>query len=119
MITRRGLLLATVGVALTAVATSVADPLAFVALAAPQIARLLHRRTPGISLPGAALVGAVLLAGADRVAAHAFAPVQLPTGAVTVSAGGGYLLWLLLGRRRNGRTGCARGHCCSISSPEG
>ncbi|MGY3678128.1 ABC-type enterobactin transport system permease subunit [Streptomyces sp. TE33382] len=102
-VVRGRLLLVTVGVALTAVATSVAGPLAFVALAAPQIARLLYRRTPGISLPGAALAGAVLLAGADWAAAHAFAPVQLPTGVVTVSAGGAYLLWLLLGSRRGGR----------------
>ncbi|WP_326682436.1 FecCD family ABC transporter permease [Streptomyces sp. NBC_01237] len=104
-VVRGRLILATVGVALTAVATSVAGPLAFVALAAPQIARLLYRRTPGISLPGAALTGALLLAGADWVAAHAFAPVQLPTGVVTVSTGGAYLLWLLLGPRRGGRKG--------------
>lgn len=83
-----------VGVALTATATAVAGPIAFVSLAAPQLARRLLR-TPGHTLWGAALVGAVLLPAADLFGQRIVAPVQLPVGIVTASLGGCYLAWLL------------------------
>lgn len=83
-----------VGVALTSVVTAVSGPIAFVALAAPQIAR---RLTQGAGLPllGSALVGSLLLLGADQVAQHAL-PGDVPVGMVTVVVGGIYLLWLLV-----------------------
>lgn len=79
------------GVALTALVTAAAGPISFIALAAPQIARRLTG-APGIGLIPAALVGALLLAGADIVAIS----LQLPVGIITVSIGGTYLLWLLV-----------------------
>lgn len=85
-------------VALTAVTTAVAGPIMFVALAAPHLARSLLPRTA--PLLAAALTGAVLLSLADWIAAHAFAPVQVPVGAVTVSLGGAYLTFTLLRRTR-------------------
>ncbi|WP_338110063.1 iron chelate uptake ABC transporter family permease subunit [Pseudoclavibacter helvolus] len=42
-----------------------------------------------------ALVGAALLSIADLIAQHALPGVSLPVGAVTVSIGGLYLVWLL------------------------
>jgi iron complex transport system permease protein len=89
---RLGLII--VGVALTAVATAAAGPIAFVALAAPQLARRLTR-TAGVSLMPAAAMGALLLIVSDLIAQRAFAPTQLPVGVVTVSIGGLYLIWLL------------------------
>ena len=83
-----------VGVALVALATAAAGPIAFVALAAPQLARRLTRG-PGVQLIPSALMGAVLLVASDLVAQRAFAPLQLPVGIVTVSLGGIYLVWLL------------------------
>jgi iron complex transport system permease protein len=83
-----------VGVALTALATATAGPIAFVSLAAPQLARRLTR-TAGVALLPAAAMGALLLAGADIIAQRAFAPTQLPVGVVTASIGGLYLVWLL------------------------
>ncbi|WP_217136152.1 FecCD family ABC transporter permease [Leucobacter chinensis] len=86
-------------VLLTAITTAVAGPILFVALAAPHLARtLLPRQAP---IAAAALVGALLLSAADWVAAHAFAPTQIPVGAVTVTLGGAYLTLSLL--RREGR----------------
>ncbi|MFW0784487.1 iron chelate uptake ABC transporter family permease subunit [Gordonia sp. CPCC 206044] len=82
------------GVALTAVATAVAGPIAFVSLAAPQLARRLTR-SAGVALAPAAAMGALLLVGSDYIAQHAFAPTQLPVGVVTASVGGVYLVWLL------------------------
>lgn len=92
---RLRLALVIVGVALTAVATAVAGPIAFVALAAPQLARRLAR-SAGTTLAGAAAMGALLLVASDFVARQLFAPLQLPVGIVTVCVGGLYLIWLLV-----------------------
>jgi iron complex transport system permease protein len=83
-----------IGVALVAAATTVAGPVAFVALAAPQIARLVAR-TPHLSLMLSALFGGVLLLGADLVAQHLL-PTALPVGVVTVSVGGAYLVLMIV-----------------------
>jgi iron-siderophore transport system permease protein len=83
-----------IGVGCTATVTAAAGPIAFVALAAPQIGRRLAR-APGIPLLPAALTGAVLLQGADLLAQLLLAPVALPVGVVTTAIGGCYLIWLL------------------------
>lgn len=87
------------GIILTAVATATAGPVAFIALAAPQIAR---RLTASCAVPlfSAATTGALLLLAADVIAQHAFDGIQLPVGAVTVSIGGLYLIWLLIRESR-------------------
>lgn len=87
-----------VAVALVAVVTAAAGPIAFVALAAPQIAhRLLG--SAGIPVLGSALCGAFLLLGAD-VAAQNLLGTNVPVGIVTVVGGGLYLLVLLVVRMR-------------------
>lgn len=83
-----------VGVVLVAAATTVGGPIAFVALAAPQLGRLLAR-TPHLSLGLSALVGAVLLLASDLVAQHVL-PHPLPVGVVTVSIGGAYLVLMIV-----------------------
>ena len=93
---RTVLLVAAVG--LVSAVTAVAGPVAFVALAAPQIARR-AAGTPGIPLAASAGVGAVVLLGADLVAQHVL-PLTVPVGVVTVVIGGAYLLWLLLREAR-------------------
>ncbi|MFT3944615.1 MAG: iron chelate uptake ABC transporter family permease subunit [Ancrocorticia sp.] len=87
------LALVVVGVALTATVTAASGPIAFVALAAPQIARRLAH-TPGITLAPAATTGALLLGVADFIAQHA-GPTPLPVGIITLIIGGSYLTWLL------------------------
>jgi iron complex transport system permease protein len=96
---RSRLALVLVGVGLTAVATASTGPIAFVALAAPQIARRLTRSAePGL-IPAAAM-GALLLAASD-LAAQRLLSVDLPVGIMTGAVGGLYLGWLLFsGRRR-------------------
>ncbi|OLT44728.1 iron ABC transporter permease [Saccharomonospora sp. CUA-673] len=91
---RQRLLMVFIGVGCTATVTSVAGPVVFVALAAPQIGRRLAR-APGIPLLPAALCGAVLLQVADLIAQMLLAPVSLPVGVVTTAIGGCYLIWLL------------------------
>ncbi len=96
---RTRLAMTLVGVALTATVTAAAGPIAFVALAAPQIARRVVGAA-GVALLPSAAMGALLLAGADYLAQRAFAPTQLPVGIVTVCVGGLYFAWLLVREAR-------------------
>ncbi|WP_170061981.1 FecCD family ABC transporter permease [Compostimonas suwonensis] len=88
-----------IGVVLVAFATAVAGPIAFVALAAPQIARRLWITGP-VPLTASAVSGAVLLMASDLVAQRILAPTILPTGIVTICLGGLYLVWALARRGR-------------------
>jgi len=87
-----------VGVALIALVTATAGPIAFVALAAPQVAKRLTG-SAGLPLVPAALVGAVLLLVADQLAQHVL-PGSVPVGVVTIVVGGAYLIWLLVREAR-------------------
>ncbi|MBB6174387.1 iron complex transport system permease protein [Nocardiopsis mwathae] len=91
---RLRLLMVLIGVGCTATVTAVAGPIAFIALAAPQIGRRLAGAA-GVPLLPAALTGAVLLQGADLLAQMLLAPVALPVGVVSTAIGGCYLIWLL------------------------
>jgi iron complex transport system permease protein len=102
---RTKVFLIVLGVTATAAVTAAAGPIVFVALAAPQIARRLTGHGASVDLVGSALVGAVLLLGADVAAQHAIPGVLLPTGAVTVCVGGLYLLVLLVRESRRGIDG--------------
>jgi iron complex transport system permease protein len=88
-------------VALAAVGTAAAGPVAFVAFGAAPIARRLAR-TP-LALVPSALTGALLLLLADLVARRLFSPSELPVGVVTGVLGAPYLLWLLARSNRVGR----------------
>lgn len=93
---RSRIALMVLAVALVAVTTAAAGPIAFVALAAPQIAHRLIRGA-GVPLAGSAVCGALLLLASD-VAAQNLLGTDVPVGIVTVIVGGGYLLYLLVAR---------------------
>lgn len=95
------------GIVLVAVVTAAAGPIAFVALAAPQLARRLVRGASVQLLPSAAM-GALLLTASDLVARSPVMPAQLPVGVVTLCVGGTYLIWLLIDLRGAHRRGGAR-----------
>nr|WP_066906914.1 iron chelate uptake ABC transporter family permease subunit [Millisia brevis] len=97
---RTRLVLLVLAVALTAAVTAVTGPIAFVALAAPQLARRLVG-SASIPLATSAFMGAALLVIGDLIAGRLFAPIQLPVGVVTVSLGGVYLVWLLFREARS------------------
>jgi len=90
------------GVVLIASVTSVTGPVAFIALAAPQLAQRLVG-IHSLQLVSSALMGAGLLLFSDYLAVNLFAPNQLPVGVITVSIGGLYLVWLLI-RETGGKT---------------
>jgi iron complex transport system permease protein len=83
-----------IAVALVALATSVAGPVAFVALIAPAIARRLAGGG-GAAVAAAGVVGAALTLGADVVGQFAVPGFTAPLGIVTGVIGAPYLLWLL------------------------
>ncbi|MBB1243720.1 iron chelate uptake ABC transporter family permease subunit [Streptomyces durbertensis] len=101
MTASRAVLLVT-AVLLTATATAVAGPIAFVALACPQLAlRLLRCGTP--PLLGSALLGGAVTVWADVLARSVVSDVELPVGVLTAALGAPYLLYLLI-RSGRGRT---------------
>jgi iron complex transport system permease protein len=85
------------GVMALATATAVAQTglIAFVGLVAPHLVRVRVRTTFAKSSMLAALMGGVLLCGADILARLLLAPQELPVGVLTGVLGGGYLLWRL------------------------
>lgn len=86
---------------LSGAAVASAGLIAFVGLAAPHLARRIVGHAHARLIPGAALMGGMLVLLADLVARNAMPPVQLPVGLLTALLGApffGYLLW----RRRDG-----------------
>ncbi len=100
-VNRSRLILVLLAVAVCAVATAATGPVAFVALAAPQITRRLTG-SPTLQLLPTAVTGALLMVLSDFVAQRLLAPAQLPVGVVTGAVGGVYLAWLLAGQWRKG-----------------
>ncbi|MGO1318948.1 MAG: FecCD family ABC transporter permease [Galactobacter sp.] len=87
-----------VGVALIAIVTAIAGPIAFIALVAPQITRRVVR-SPGIPVGCSALMGSALLLIADVAGQHLM-PNEVPVGIITVVIGGLYLIVLLIQEAR-------------------
>ncbi|MEV8592396.1 iron ABC transporter permease [Streptomyces sp. NPDC052012] len=99
---RVAVLLAAVG--LVAFGTATAGPVAFVALAAPQVAQ----RLAGTASPPpvtAGLTGAAMVLGADLAARKLIPGTELPVGIVTGVLGAPVLLWLLVRANRAGSGG--------------
>jgi iron complex transport system permease protein len=90
----RFILLAVMALA-TATAVAQTGLIAFVGLVAPHLVRARVRTTFAPSALLAALMGGVLLCGADILARLLLAPQELPVGVLTGVLGGGYLLWRL------------------------
>jgi iron complex transport system permease protein len=98
----RGAVIA-LGVALACAATAAAGPVAFVALIAAPVARRLLG-DGSLALVQSALVGVVLVTGADLVAQHLLPALlavefSVPVGVVTGAIGGPYLIWLMAAGR--------------------
>ncbi len=92
------------GVGLVAFATAAAGPVAFVALAAPQIAQRLCRTAWPPPL-AAGLTGALVVLASDVVARELIPGTELPVGIVTGVLGAPVLLWLLIRVNRAGSGG--------------
>ncbi|HZG14848.1 MAG TPA: iron ABC transporter permease [Candidatus Bathyarchaeia archaeon] len=95
----RGLLLL-ICVALAGSAVAVAGAIGFIGLIAPHIARKLVGPSFDALLPVSALIGSLMLMGADMVARTAFQPMDIPAGVFTAGVGAPFFIYLLY-RNRN------------------
>jgi len=92
--------LVALAVGLVAATTTAIGPVAFVALAAPQITKRVLR-TAEPSLIGAAVTGALIVQASDLVAQRIVPDTPLPVGVVTGAVGGVYLVYLLAAQWRH------------------
>lgn len=74
----------------------------FIGLVAPHAVRLACGPDHRVVIPGAALLGALLVLAADVVARTVVAPAELPIGILTAGLGAPFFLMLLLRRRGQG-----------------
>ncbi|WP_371410778.1 FecCD family ABC transporter permease [Vibrio penaeicida] len=86
-------------VVLAAFATGAAGPIAFIALAAPQLVGRL-RQSRALSLFSSALMGALLVLMADVLIQWLPFQASVPIGRMTGIVGGIYLIWLLTRSRQ-------------------
>ncbi|WP_245663355.1 FecCD family ABC transporter permease [Nocardia inohanensis] len=82
-------------IVLAALAAALSGPIAFVALAVPQLVRLAVGPPTAATLALTGLAGATLLVGCDLLAQHVL-PVHVPVGVVTATVGAPWLLILML-----------------------
>ena len=87
---------------ITATIISFTGIIGFVCLVAPHITRLLIGSDHRFLLPGAALVGAILLLAADTLGRTLFSPVIIPVGIIISFVGAPFFFFLLMSRRRAG-----------------
>ncbi|MHC4990828.1 MAG: FecCD family ABC transporter permease [Planctomycetota bacterium] len=86
--------------ALTAVTVALAGPIAFVGLIAPHAARLVLGPRHGPLVVGAALLGVIVVVGADAARqAIDLGGGRMPIGIFTALLGGPAFIWLLLSRK--------------------
>jgi iron complex transport system permease protein len=74
----------------------------FVGLVVPHLLRLWRGPNHQWVLPGAALLGGILLVGADLVARILAPPQELPIGVLTAAIGVPFFLWLLFRFQKKG-----------------
>jgi iron complex transport system permease protein len=102
---RLRLLILVLSTALVGAIVAVCGPISFIALLSPHLVRRLLRTSDArIVLPCSALIGAVLLCGADLLARQAFDPQELPVGLWTTLIGAPFLL-IILRRQLSTRRG--------------
>ncbi|MEW5321600.1 iron ABC transporter permease [Geobacillus thermoleovorans] len=95
---RLGLVL--LSTALTGGAVAFAGGIGFVGLMAPHMARRLVGSAFGALLPTAALLGGVLVMGADLAGRLLLAPTEIPAGVFTAAIGAPYFIYLLYQNRK-------------------
>jgi iron complex transport system permease protein len=79
----------------TGAAVAFAGIIGFVGLLVPHAARSVVGNDQRTLLPVSAIAGAALLVAADALSRSAFAPAELPVGAVTAAIGAPVFAWLL------------------------
>lgn len=97
---RERMLLLAFSTALAGGAVAFAGGIGFVGLMAPHIGRKLVGPSYGALIPVSALIGGLLVMGADWVGRTMFSPLEVPAGVFTSAIGAPYFIYLLI-RTRN------------------
>lgn len=85
--------------AMTGVAVSLCGVVGFVGIVVPHLLRLAIGPSHRLLLPASALLGAVLMTGADTLARTIVAPAEMPIGILTAAVGAPFFLAILLRQR--------------------
>jgi iron complex transport system permease protein len=85
--------------AATGASVAVSGGIGFVGIVVPHLLRLTIGPDHRYLLPAAALLGALMLLGADTLARTIVAPAEMPIGIITAFAGAPFFLWILLRNR--------------------
>lgn len=86
-------------VGLAASSVAVAGTIGFVGLVIPHAARLLVGSDSRVFLPVSALLGALLVVGADMVGRIIIPPIEIPAGIITALIGAPYFIYLIVKRK--------------------
>ena len=97
---RTRLMILAVAVALAAASVSVVGAIGFIGLLAPHASRMTLPGRHRLLVPFTAIIGAVLLMGADTIGRTLMAPSEIPAGLVAAALGTPYFLWLLARSRQ-------------------
>jgi iron complex transport system permease protein len=89
--------------AMTGVAVSICGVVGFIGIVVPHLLRLMIGPGHRMLLPASALLGAILVVGADTLARTIVAPAEMPIGILTAAIGAPFFLAILL--RQRGLTG--------------
>ena len=89
--------------AMTGVAVSVCGVVGFVGIVVPHLLRLAIGPAHRLLLPASAILGAILMTGADTLSRTIVAPAEIPIGILTAAVGAPFFLAILL--RQRGLTG--------------
>jgi iron complex transport system permease protein len=85
--------------AMTGVAVSICGVVGFIGIVVPHLLRLMIGPGHRMLLPASALLGAVLVVGADTMARTLVAPAEMPIGILTAAIGAPFFLAILLRQR--------------------
>lgn len=83
----------------TGAAVAVSGGIGFIGIVAPHLLRLVSGPDHRPLLINAAMLGAILLIGADTISRQIVAPAELPIGIITALLGAPVFLWILLRQR--------------------
>lgn len=85
--------------AMTGVAVSICGVVGFIGIVVPHLLRLVIGPGHRLLLPASALLGAILVVGADTLARTIVAPAEMPIGILTAAIGAPFFLAILLRQR--------------------
>tara|TARA_B100000614_G_scaffold161614_1_gene143946 strand:- start:9226 stop:10284 length:1059 start_codon:yes stop_codon:yes gene_type:complete len=82
------------------ISVSFCGMIGFIGLVTPHLVRLFIGPKHKLLIPGAALLGAIILSLSDLIAKSIIAPAQLPLGVITSAIGAPFFIWLIVNQKK-------------------